>query len=111
MRTTVAGRCVRVYIGESDQYHGKSLYVAIVQAARKSGLAGATVARGIMGYGGHSVVHKQQLFALSYDLPVVIEIIDTDDRIQAFLPILDGMIQEGMITTSEVEVVRYKPGT
>ena len=110
MKTEGPGRRLRVYIGESDRCNGKSLYVAIVQAARKHGLAGATVARGIMGFGARSVVHKQHLFSLSQDAPVVVEIVDTDEKIQAFLPILDGMIQDGMITTSEVEIVRYRSG-
>lgn len=108
MKTQGPGRRVRIYIGESDQCRGKALYVAIVQEARKRGLAGATVARGIMGYGAASVIHEPHLFRLSNDLPVVIEIVDTDEKIRAFLPVLDDMVQEGMITTSEVEIIAYK---
>lgn len=102
---------MRIYIGECDQWHGKSLYVAIVQEARKRGLAGATVAKGVMGFGAHSVVHRQRVFSLSQDAPVVVEIVDTDEKIRAFLPVLDDMIVEGMITTSEVEVITIASGT
>src|SRR5579859_986837 len=107
MKEQTPGRRVRIYIGESDQWHGKALYVAIVQEARKRGLAGATVARGIMGYGANSAIHEPHLFRFSTDLPVVIEIIDTAEKIDAFLPTLDEMVQEGLVTTSEVELVRY----
>jgi PII-like signaling protein len=101
------GTRVRVYIGESDQWHGKPLYASIVQEARKRGLAGATVVRGIMGFGAHSIVHETHLFSLSQDRPIVVEIVDSNEKIGAFLPLLDGMITDGMITTSEVEVVSY----
>ncbi len=104
------GRRVRIYIGESDRWRGKNLYIAIVQEARKRGMAGATVARGIMGFGAHSVVHETHLFSLSQDRPVVIELVDTDEKIREFLPCLDEMITEGMITTSEVEIVTYRAG-
>ena len=108
MKQQGPGRRVRIYIGESDQWHGRPLYTAIVQQARKRGLAGATVARGIMGYGAASVIHEPHLFRLSNDLPVVIEIVDTDEKIGAFLPCLDELVHEGMITTSEVEIIAYK---
>ena len=101
------GLRLRIYIGADDQWHGKSLYAAIVQEARRRGLAGATVARGIMGYGANSAIHEPHLFRLSSDLPVVIEIVDTGEKVRAFLPCLDEMVQEGMITTSEVEIITY----
>ncbi len=108
MKQQGPGRRVRIYIGESDQWRGRPLYAAIVQEARKQGLAGATVARGVMGFGAHSAIHEPHLFKLSSDLPVVIEIVDTDEKVRAFLPRLDEMVQEGMITTSEVEIISYK---
>jgi PII-like signaling protein len=108
MKQQGPGRRVRIYIGESDQWHGRPLYAVIVQEARKRGLAGATVARGIMGYGAGSVIHEPHLFRLSNDLPVVIEIVDTDEKVRAFLPCLDDLVREGMITTSEVEIIAYK---
>ena len=110
MRLQGPGRRVRIYIGTNDQWHGKPLYAAIVQEARTRGLAGATVARGIMGYGAHSAIHEPHLFRLSGDLPVVIEIVDSDEKVRAFLPCLDEMVQEGMITTSEVEIIKYSKG-
>src|SRR5579883_1596757 len=79
MKQQGPGRRVRIYIGESDQWRGRPLYAAIVQEARKQGLAGATVARGVMGFGAHSAIHEPHLFKLSSDLPVVIEIVDTDE--------------------------------
>lgn len=107
MKRETQGRRVRVYVAESDQWHGRTLYVAIVQEARKRGLAGATVARGVMGYGASAAIHEPHLFQLSNDLPVVIEIIDSEEKIAAFLPYLDEMVQEGLITTSAVEILRY----
>ena len=110
MKTQEPGRRVRIYIGESDQWHGRPLYTAIVQEARKRGLAGATVARGIMGYGARSAIHEPHLFRLSSDLPVVIELVDTPEKIQDYLPCLDEMVHEGLITTSEVEIIAYRAG-
>lgn len=104
------GQALRIYIGESDTWHGGNLYLAIVQAARRHGLAGATVARGIMGFGARSVVHKSRLLSLSHDNPIVIEIVDSQDRIADFLPILGEMISDGMITLHETEIVTYRPG-
>jgi PII-like signaling protein len=110
MKLQGPGLRVRIYIGDGDQWQGRPLYAAIVQEARKRGLAGATVARGVMGFGAHSAIHEPHLFSLSRDLPVVIEIVDSDESVRAFLPCLDEMVQEGMITTSEVEVITYSKG-
>jgi PII-like signaling protein len=107
MKLEGVGRRVRIYIGASDEWQGKALYVAIVQEARRRGLAGATVMRGMMGYGAHSVIHEPHLFRLSGDLPVVIELIDTDEKIRAFFPYLDEVVRDGLITTSEVEIIKY----
>ena len=110
MKQVEPGQRLRIYVGEGDHWRGKLLYTAIVQAARKQGLAGATVARGVMGYGAHSAVHEPHLFELHGQLPVVIEIVDTSAKIAAFLPYLDEMVQEGLITVSEVSIVRYSKG-
>lgn len=110
MKHIAVGQRVRIYISEGDQWRGKVLYAAIVQEARKRGLAGATVARGVMGYGAHSAVHEAHHFEPHALLPVVVEIVDTAEKIAAFLPCLDEMVQEGMITTSEVGIVRYSKG-
>lgn len=110
MKHQEAGRRMRIYVGESDQWHGRTLYSAIVQEARKRGMAGATVARGVMGYAGTGDVHEPHLFPLPTGLPVVIEIIDAAEKIQAFLPCVDDMVKEGLVTLSDVEIVRYSTG-
>lgn len=98
---------VRIYIGESDQWHGQPLFGAIVTRCRKEGLAGATVLRGIEGYGANSRVHTARILRLSEDLPVVIEIVDLAERVEKFLPLLDEMVTEGLITIDDVHVVKY----
>ncbi len=99
---------VRVFIGESDQWQGRPLYAAIVEEARRAGLAGATVCRGLMGFGANSRIHSVKILRLSEDLPVVIEIVDRAERIRAFLPTLDGMVGEGLITVEKVHVIAYR---
>jgi PII-like signaling protein len=100
-------KLLRIYIGETDRWHGQPLYMAILLKAREMGLAGGTVFRGIAGYGANSVIHTANILRLSEDLPVVIEIVDADEKIQAFLPVLDEMVKEGLIVMREVEVVKY----
>jgi PII-like signaling protein len=100
-------KLLRIYIGETDRWHGQPLYMAILLKAREMGLAGGTVFRGIAGYGANSVIHTANILRLSEDLPVVIEIVDADEKIQAFLPVLDEMVKEGLILMREVEVVKY----
>ena len=98
-----------IFIGESDKHEGRSLYEAIVEEARKRGLAGATVLRGVLGYGAHSRVHTAKILRLSEDLPLVFEIVDRPDRIEAFLPKLDEMIKEGLVTLEKIQVITYRP--
>ena len=105
------GKLLRIFIGESDRWRGKPLYEAIVLAAREHGLAGATVLRGPMGFGAHSRVHTAKILRLSEDLPVIIEIVDKEDKINAFLPELDKMVGDGLITLEKVRVIRYRGGT
>lgn len=105
-----AGKLLRIFIGESDRRGNQPLYTAIVELARKEGLSGATVFKGIEGFGGHSVVHAARVFDLSSDLPVLVEIVDSEDRIQGFLPLLDGMIADGLVTLESVEVIHYRSG-
>ncbi len=102
------GRLLRIFIGESDRWHGKPLYEAIVQVARREGLAGATVIRGIEGFGADSRLHTSRILRLSEDLPVVIEIVDRPERIDAVLPMLDEMVGEGMVTVETVRVISYR---
>jgi PII-like signaling protein len=98
---------LRVFIGEADKHQGKPLYEAIVLRARELHLAGATVLRGPMGYGHSSRLHTAKILRLSEDLPLVIEIVDAEDKIEAFLPVLDGMIGSGLVTLEKVKVLRY----
>ena len=96
---------LRVHIGERDHHGGQPLYAAIVEAARRAGLAGATVFKGIEGYGAHSVVHAARIVDLSADLPIVVEVIDTKEAIERFLPVLTGMVADGLITVDDVRIV------
>jgi hypothetical protein len=98
---------LRIFIGESDEYGGKPLYEAIVLKARETGLAGATVLRGPMGFGRSSRLHTTKILRLSQDLPLVIEIVDTPDKIEAFADALNGMMGSGLVTTERVRVLRY----
>jgi PII-like signaling protein len=102
------GKLLRLFIGESDRWHGKPLYQAIVERVREEGLAGATVIRGIEGFGADSHLHTSRILRLSEDLPVVIEIVDTPERIDQVVPILDEMVGEGMLTLERVQIVSYR---
>ncbi len=99
---------LRVFIGESDQYHGKPLYEQIVLHARKLNLAGATVLRGVMGFGADSRVHTAKLLELSTDLPMVIEIVDTEENINKLLPFIDETVTEGLVTLEKMRVIKYR---
>jgi hypothetical protein len=102
------GKLLRIFIGEQDKWHGQPLYEAIVQLARKQGLAGATCLKGFLGYGAKSHLHTVKLLRLSEDLPIIIEIVDSEEKIQAFLPRLDGMITDGLVTLEKAEVLLYR---
>ena len=99
---------LRIFIGESDRFEHKPLYEAIVLKARKMHLAGATVLRGPMGFGKPSRMHTAKILRLSMDLPMVIEIVDSEDKINAFLRALEGMMSGGMITLERVQVIKYR---
>lgn len=101
-------KLLRVFIGEDDKYDGRLLYELIVEKARKEGLAGATVYRGILGFGANSRVHTTKVLRLSEDLPVVVEIVDAPEKIEAFLPWLDEVIQEGLVTLEKATVIAYR---
>ena len=98
---------LRIFIGEDDKFRGRPLYEAIVLQAREMHLAGATVLRGPMGFGRSSRLHTAKILRLSEDLPVVIEIVDSEERVQGFLPVLDGMMQGGLVTLEKAKVLRY----
>jgi uncharacterized protein len=108
MQIPTEGKLLRIFVGETDRWHGKPLYEAIVEEARKRGLAGATAWKGFMGFGRHSRMHTAKILRLSEDLPVVIEIVDAAEKIEAFLPDLDAMVQEGLVTLERAEVLMYR---
>jgi hypothetical protein len=99
---------LRIIIGESDRHRHHPLYEAIVLKARESHLAGATVLRGAMGFGKSSRLHTAKILRLSMDLPIVIEIVDSEEKIRAFLPLLDGMLGGGLVTMEKVQVIDYR---
>jgi PII-like signaling protein len=104
------GHLLRIFLGEDDRHEGSPLYEWIVHRAKEQGLAGATVLRGIEGFGAHSRVHTAKVLRLSTELPVVVEIVDTRDKIEQFLPTIDGAIQEGLATLEKVEIRFYRSG-
>ncbi len=104
------GKLLRIFIGESDRHEGLPLYEWIVRQARENGLAGATVLRGLEGYGAHSRLHKAKILRLANDLPLVVEIVDTEEKIQSFLPLIDEAVSEGLATVERVEVHFYRSG-
>jgi hypothetical protein len=108
MRLPSEAKLLRIFIGEADKHEGKPLYEAIVHAARKQGLAGATVLRGTLGFGANSHLHSAKILEISEDLPMVVEIVDTEEHINTFLPVLDTMIEAGMVTMEKVQVVAYR---
>jgi len=100
---------MRVFIGESDKYHGKPLYEVLLERFRKKGLAGATVLRGVAGFGASSKMHTDKVLRLSLDLPMIIEVVETEEAIQAILPDLDELIGGGLITLERANVILYRP--
>lgn len=108
MKHSSEAQLLRIFIGESDRTGGEPLYEAIVKMAREEGLAGATVLRGLLGYGAHSMIHTAKILRLSEDLPIIVEIVDTQEKIEKFLPRLDSMIEEGLVTLEKVKIIAYR---
>lgn len=108
MKIPEDAKLLRIFIGENDRWEGKPLFEAIVQKARKDGMAGATVLKGFEGFGAHSRIHTAKILRLSEDLPIVIEIVDSEEKIESFLPALDEMVKEGLITLEKVRVIKYR---
>ncbi len=110
---TTQGRATRltIFVGESDQHHHHPIYTEIVHRAHQAGLAGASVFRGVEGFGRSNHIHTTRLLSLSEDLPVAVVIVDTDERIRGFLPQLDGLLADGLVLLDEVEVIRYADPT
>ena len=108
MKIPEEGYLLRIFVGESDKSGHTPVYEAIVLKAREAGLAGATVLRGLMGFGKHSVLHTAKILRLSEDLPMIVEIVDSLEKIEAFLPTLDAMVLEGLVTLEKVRVIHYR---
>lgn len=108
MKLPEEGMLLRIFVGESDAHQGKALYEQIVLKAREMHLAGATVLRGLMGFGADSRMHTAKLLRLSEDLPVVIEIVDTEEKLNNLLPFLDEVVTEGLITLEKVRIIKYR---
>ncbi len=108
MKRSENGQLLRVFIGESDVWQGEPLYRTIVLKARALGLAGATVLRGPMGFGANSRMHTAKLLELSTDLPIVIEVVDSPEKLQSLLPFLDETVTEGLITIEDVKILKYR---
>jgi uncharacterized protein len=108
MKISEDGQLLRIFIGESDRWHGKPLYEAIILKAREMGIAGATMMRGLMGFGAASRIHTAKILRLSEDLPIVVEIVDSADKIDALLPVIEEMVEEGLITLEKVRVLQYR---
>ncbi|MEJ5169463.1 MAG: DUF190 domain-containing protein [Fimbriimonadales bacterium] len=107
MKIEGKAKAVAIYVGESDRWKGKPLYAAIVEEARRLGMAGATVFRGTMGFGANSRIHTTSILRLSEDLPVAIHLVDVEERVQPFLRLLEEMVTEGLVVTWDVNVERY----
>ncbi len=108
MKAFKNGQLLRVFVDENNRIHGKPLYELIIEKAQDLKLAGATVLRGIMGYGGHSQIHTTKILRLSEDLPLVIEIVDSEENIQKIIPFLDDSVKEGLITLENIRVIKYR---
>mgnify|MGYP001588223871 CR=1 FL=1 len=108
MKLPADGKLLRIFIGEADRWDGQPLYEAIVHLAKKQGMAGATAIKGFLGFGAKSHMHTAKLLRLSEDLPVIIEIVDSEEKISAFLPQLDAMVKEGLITLEKANVIMYR---
>ncbi len=108
MKIPADGKLLRIFIGEADKWNGKPLYEEIVLLAKKNSMAGATAIKGFMGFGCKSHMHTTKLLRLSEDLPIIIEIVDSEEKINRFLPFLDEMVKEGLITIEKANVVMYR---
>jgi PII-like signaling protein len=107
LRSESKAKLMRIYIGENDKWNGKPLYEAIVGGLRAHDIAGVTVYRGILGYGANRRIHKDAALSLSHDRPILLSIVDTEEKLKAFMPILDEMVQQGLVVLSDVDVIKY----
>ena len=107
MKLEGKAKMLRIYFGEDDKWQGKPLYRAIVEKCRELDIAGATVLRGIEGYGASTLIHRSHLLSFSSDAPVMVSVIDSEEKVEKLIPYLDGVVAEGLIATSDVEVIKY----
>jgi len=110
MKSMTESFLLRIFIGESDRFNGRPLYEVIVESARKKGLSGATVTRGILGFGANSLIHTSKILRLSEDLPLIVEIVDSEANLEAFLKEIDPMMSEGLITLEKVRAMIFRKG-
>lgn len=108
MRIEGEGQLLRIFIGENDRHEGRPLYECIVQRARGEGIAGATVLRGMMGYGAHSLIHSTKAVGIPEDMPVVVEIVDKAEKIKKFIPALERIVREGLVTLEKVNIIAFR---
>lgn len=106
-KITGAAKRLRIYIGETDLWNGQPLYDALVRKAKELDMAGATVFRGLEGYGANSRIHTARILDLSADLPILVEVIDSEEYVAKFLPVLDEMVREGLVTIDDIEIIKY----
>ena len=109
LRSETKAKLMRIYVGENDKWNGKPLYEAIVGGLRAHDIAGVTVYRGILGYGANRRIHKDAALSLSHDRPILLSIVDTEEKLKTFMPILDEMVQQGLVVLSDVDVIKYTP--
>jgi len=107
MRLEGKAKLLRIHFGEDDKWKGQPLYKAIVEKCRELDIAGATVYRGVEGYGASTLIHRSHLLSISSDLPIMVSVVDSEEKIRQLIPVLDAMVNEGLIATSDVEVIRY----
>lgn len=107
MKLEGRAKLLRVYFGEDDKWQGKPLYRAIVEKCRELDIAGATVYRGVEGYGASTLIHRAHLLSISHDAPVMVSVVDSEEKIRRLLPALDAMVRDGLIAMSDVEVIKY----
>ncbi len=107
MKLSGKAKMLRIYFGENDKWQEKPLYQAIVEKCRELDIAGATVLRGIAGYGASTLIHRKHVLSFSHDAPVMVSVVDSEEKIQQLIPFLDQVVDEGLIATSEVEVIKY----
>ena len=107
MKLEGKAKLLRIHFGEDDKWKGQPLYKAIVEKCRELDIAGATVYRGVEGYGASTLIHRSHLLSISSDLPIMVSVVDSEEKIRQLIPVLDAMVNEGLIATSDVEVIRY----